>query len=75
VFLTLCASVGSEKVSTLFDARCNHEVLVKTGVYNMPITNEVICFKGLAAYNTKEMNQTASTLNWIGKKSIALYIY
>ena len=25
-FLTLCASVGSEKVSTLFDARCNHEV-------------------------------------------------
>ena len=28
MFLTLCASVGSEKVSTLFDARCNHEVYV-----------------------------------------------
>ena len=25
---TLCASVGSEKVSTLFDARCNHEVYI-----------------------------------------------
>jgi len=25
-FLTLCASVGNKNVSTLFDARCNHEV-------------------------------------------------
>jgi len=28
-FLTLCASVGSEKVSTLFDARCNHEICIQ----------------------------------------------
>lgn len=40
---------------------------MKTGVYNMHITNEFFCFKGLAAYNTKEMNKTASTLNWIEK--------
>jgi len=26
VLLTLCASVGNKKVSTLFDARCNHEI-------------------------------------------------
>jgi len=36
--------------------------------------NELFCFKGLVAYSTKEMNKTASTLNWIEKINIAVHL-
>lgn len=49
-----------------------YRVTVKTGDYSMHITNEFFCFKGLVAYNTKEMNKTASTLHWIEKINIAV---
>jgi len=34
-----------------------YRVTVKTGVYNAHITDEFFCFKGLAAYSTKEIKQ------------------
>jgi len=51
-----------------------YRVIMKTGIYNIHITNELFCFKGLVAYSTKEMNKTANTLNWIGKINIAVHL-